>query len=85
MEYCLPYNTNCIPLPPPATHTRNIRNERSELRLLDRMVWLFTPEPSDVPRHPAAIQPATWKESIKGLFWVAMSIGIGLLLAIVCS
>ena len=85
MEYCMPYNMKCIVLPRKAAHPPGIETEHFGSRLRSRISWLFTPEPSDGPSRPAAVRPATWKDCVKGFFWVAISIGIGMALAIACS
>lgn len=85
MEYCVPYDMKCIELPRMADHPPGISSSRRPARLLSTIAWLFAPEPSDLRHKPATFQPAAWKDSLKGLFWVAVSIGIGMLLAIMCS
>ena len=85
MEYCIPYEMKCIELPRTVVHPPGIISNRRSARLLPRIAWLFAPEPSDMRHKSVSFQPAAWEDSLKGLFWVAMSIGIGMLLAIMCS
>jgi hypothetical protein len=49
------------------------------------ILWLFRPEPSDLPLPRSHAVPQDWKDLLKTIFWIAMSIGTALLLARLCS
>ena len=47
--------------------------------------WLFRPEPSGPRLSRSHAVPQDWKDMLKTIFWIAMSIGTALSLARLCS
>ena len=57
--------------------------QRGAGALADFIKYLLTPEPS----NGAHVRPAeaAWMNTAKSFFWAALSVGVGMLLASLCS
>jgi len=75
----------CPKSPPRADYLLNLPVAKLKASIVFWMYWLFTPEPSDLRFNFAHAVPPSWREVLKTIFWVGMSIGTGVLLARICS